>query len=83
METLERHIEDLKARYGNKTFFSFREVEEITGLKKDALYERLSEGLLLAHNPNRAPGGRGTRILACSVWDYIRGGVVPKEKWAE
>lgn len=83
MESIEQLIAELKVRYGNKTFFSFQEVGEITGLKKDAIYDRLAEGSLLAHNPSRAPGGRGTRILACSVWEYLRGGVIPREKWAE
>jgi predicted DNA-binding transcriptional regulator AlpA len=83
MEALESWIEEMKGRYGNKPFFNFQETMEITGLKKDALYDLLAEGHLLAHNPKQAPSGKGTRIISCSVWDYIRKGVIPSEKFAE
>lgn len=83
MESIERLIAELKERYGNKVFFNFQETMEITGLRKDALYDLLEAGRLLAHNPTKAPSGRGTRIIACSVWDYIRNGVIPPDKFSE
>ena len=83
MGSLEQCIEEIKSRYGNKLFFNFREAEEITGLKKDALYDLLADGHLVAHNPGKAPGKKGTRIMAFSVWDYLRNGVIPAEKWCK
>lgn len=83
MESIEKLIAELKERYGHKLFFSFPETMAITGLKKDALYDLLAAGQLLAHNPTKAPSGKGTRIVACSVWDYIRNGVIPAEKFTE
>lgn len=83
MESIEQLIAELKERYGNKAFFNFQETMAITGLKRDALYDLLAAGQLLAHNPTKAPSGRGTRIIACSVWDYIRNGIIPAEKFTE
>lgn len=83
MESIEQLIAELKERYGNKAFFTFPEVMVITGLKKDALYDLLAAGQLLAHNPAKAPSGRGTRIIACSVWDYIRNGIIQPDKFSK
>jgi len=83
MEPIEQRIDELKARYGDRTFFNFQEVREITELGKDAIYDLLADKRLVAHNPRQRPGGRGTRILACSVWEYLRSGVIPAERYSE
>lgn len=83
MITVEHRISELREKYGDRTFFNFQQTQEIIGLGKDAIYELLAEKHLLAHNPRGRTGKNGTRILACSVWDYLRDGVISAEKFSE
>lgn len=74
-------IEKIRAQYGNKRFFNFKETMEILECGRDYIYERLADGGLLAHNPSGVPGSNGTRIIAESVWDLLKKGTIKKEKW--
>lgn len=83
MEEMARDIAELKARYGNRFFFNFAEAAEILELKRDALYDLLAAGKLVAHSCDRTPGKKGVRIVASSVWSYLMNGIIPADHWAK
>jgi len=75
-------VEKIRARYGEKKFFTFKETMLILECGRDCVYARLADGTLQAHNPNGRPGRNGTRIIGESIWLLLRDGVIHPEKWA-
>jgi hypothetical protein len=66
-----------------KALLRFDEVMAILNVNsKDTIYNYLRDGKLKAWNPSGRPG-RGTKILASSVYQLVDEGSIPTETWIE
>jgi len=76
-------VEEIKGQFKGKLFLNFEETMRALQCSRDTVYERLSAGQLVAHNPAGTPGRNGTRIVASSVWNFLAAGTICKEHWNE
>lgn len=74
-------VEEIRAKYGDKKFFTFQETMSILECGRDYVYDRLASGALLAHNPTGFPGRKGTRIIGASIWNLLKEGQVKTDNW--
>lgn len=74
-------VEVIRGQFGGKSFLNIEEVKAALSCSKDYVYDRLADGSITAHNPSGKPGKKGTRIIAMSVWDFLKKGQIAKKEW--
>ena len=70
-----------KEPWAQKRYVSFLVVRGVLECSRSHVYDLLSEGKLVAHNPDGCPGKNGTRIVTASLIHHMETSLIDKHQW--